>query len=392
MSKGAKRRVILIVLDSVGIGELPDAEDYNDLGSNTLKNIAEELGGLTLPNLEAMGMGLIEDIKGLRNDIIPTAFYGKMAEASKGKDSTIGHWELAGVIVDSPFPVFPHGFPQVIIEKIKEATGCDVIGNIPASGTKIIEDLGEEHIRTGKPIIYTSSDSVFQIAAHKDVIPLSKLYDICETARKILDPYRVLRVIARPFIGKPGDFQRTKERRDYSIPPPRDTILDCIKKAGLPVIGIGKIGDIFANRGLTHTIPTENNLDGLKKTLKEITCIKEGLIITNLIDFDMIWGHRNDVIGYARGLKEFDDNLPELLGVLTEHDLLIITADHGCDPTSPGTDHTREYVPLLVFNPSHRCGGHLGTRQTFADVGQTIASAFGLNSIENGRSFFEEIM
>jgi phosphopentomutase len=385
------KRVILIVLDSVGIGELPDAEDYNDLGSNTLKNIAEELGGLTLPNLEAMGIGLIEDIKGLKKDIIPTAFFGKMAEASKGKDSTIGHWELAGIIMDVPYPVFPDGFPQAIIEKFKEATGFDAIGNIPASGTKIIEELGEEHIRTGKPIIYTSSDSVFQIAAHKDVIPLSKLYDICETARKILDPYRVLRVIARPFIGKPGDFQRTKERRDYSIPPPCDTILDLIKRAGLPVIGIGKIGDIFANRGLTLTIPTENNLDGINKTLKEIKRVKEGLIFTNLIDFDMLWGHRNDVRGYARGLKEFDDSLPEILDLLTEDDLLIITADHGCDPTRPGTDHSREYVPLLVFNPSHSCGSHLGIRHTFADVGQTIASAFGVNPILNGKSFFEEI-
>ncbi len=390
MPKGVKR-VILIVLDSVGIGELPDAEDYNDLGSNTLKNIAEELGGLTLPNLEAMGIGLIEDIKGLKKDIIPTAFFGQMAEASKGKDSTIGHWELAGIIMDVPYPVFPDGFPQAIIEKFKEATGFDAIGNIPASGTKIIEELGEEHIRTGKPIIYTSSDSVFQIAAHKDVIPLSKLYDICETARKILDPYRVLRVIARPFIGKPGDFQRTKERRDYSIPPPCDTILDLIKRAGLPVIGIGKIGDIFANRGLTLTIPTENNLDGINKTLKEIKRVKEGLIFTNLIDFDMLWGHRNDVRGYARGLKEFDDSLPEILDLLTEDDLLIITADHGCDPTRPGTDHSREYVPLLVFNPSHSCGSHLGIRHTFADVGQTIASAFGVNPILNGKSFFEEI-
>lgn len=392
MSSICIKRIVLIVLDSVGIGELPDALDYGDVGSNTLKNIAEELGGLNLPNLESMGLGLIEDIRGLRNNIVPTAFYGKMSERSKGKDSTTGHWELAGVIPDTPFPVFPNGFPQGIIEKFKEATGLDVIGNFPASGTEIIKDLGEEHLNTGKPIIYTSADSVFQIAAHEDIIPLSRLYEICQVTREILNPYGVLRVIARPFIGRPGSFKRTRARKDYSIPPSGDTILDILKEAGLPVIGVGKISDIFAGRGLSQTIPTENNLDGIIRTIEAIKCTKKGLIFTNLIDFDMIWGHRKDVKGYADGLKEFDNSLPEILGLLADGDLLIITADHGCDPTTPGTDHSREYVPLLVFNPSCSEGRDLGVRSTFADVGQTIASAFGVNSLENGRSFLKEVI
>ena len=392
MSSICIKRIVLIILDSVGIGELPDALDYGDVGSNTLKNIAEELGGLNLPNLESMGLGLIEDIKGLRKNIVPTAFYGKMSEMSKGKDSTTGHWELAGVILDTPFPVFPNGFPQGIIEKFKEATGLDVIGNFPASGTEIIKDLGEEHLNTGKPIIYTSADSVFQIATHEDIIPLSRLYEICQVTREILNPYSVLRVIARPFIGKPGSFKRTRARKDYSIPPPRDTILDVLKEAGLSVIGVGKISDIFAGRGLSLTIPTENNLDGIIKTIEAIKYTNKGLIFTNLIDFDMIWGHRKDVKGYANGLKEFDNSLPEILGLLADGDLLIITADHGCDPTTPGTDHSREYVPLLVFNPSCPKGRCLGVRRTFADVGQTIASVFGVNSLENGTSFLKDII
>ena len=392
MSSICIKRIVLIILDSVGIGELPDALDYGDVGSNTLKNIAEELGGLNLPNLESMGLGLIEDIKGLRKNIVPTAFYGKMSEMSKGKDSTTGHWELAGVILDTPFPVFPNGFPQGIIEKFKEATGLDVIGNFPASGTEIIKDLGEEHLNTGKPIIYTSADSVFQIATHEDIIPLSRLYEICQVTREILNPYSVLRVIARPFIGKPGSFKRTRARKDYSILPPRDTILDVLKEAGLSVIGVGKISDIFAGRGLSLTIPTENNLDGIIKTIEAIKYTNKGLIFTNLIDFDMIWGHRKDVKGYANGLKEFDNSLPEILGLLADGDLLIITADHGCDPTTPGTDHSREYVPLLVFNPSCPKGRCLGVRRTFADVGQTIASVFGVNSLENGTSFLKDII
>lgn len=392
MSLNGVKRVILIVLDSVGIGELPDAEDYGDRGSNTLKNIARELGGLDLPNLESMGLGLIEDIKGLRRDVTPIASFGKMSEASRGKDTTTGHWELCGVILDSPFPVFTNGFPQEVIEKFKEATGLDVIGNFPASGTEIINDLGEEHIKTGNPIIYTSADSVFQIAAHEDIIPLSSLYEICRITREILNPYQVLRVIARPFIGQPGDFRRTRARKDYSIPPPGDTILDILKRAELPTTGIGKIGDIFANRGLSLIIPTENNRDGIIKTATEIKRTSKGLIFTNLIDFDMVWGHRNDIEGYAGGLMEFDSNLTEILDLLMDGDLLIITADHGCDPTTPGTDHSREYVPLLVFNPSAPKGKDLGVRYTFADVGQTIASAFGVNPLENGKSFLDEVM
>ncbi|MFH1624228.1 MAG: phosphopentomutase, partial [Pseudomonadota bacterium] len=363
-----------------------------DSGSNTLKNIAEELGGLDLPNLESMGLGLIENIKGIRRNIVPSAFFGKMSEMSKGKDSTIGHWELSGVILDSPFPVFPDGFPEEIVDKFKKATGLGVIGNFPASGTEIVEDLGEEHLRTGKLIVYTSADSVFQIAAHGDIIPLDRLYEICQIAREILDPYRVLRVIARPFVGKPGDFRRTRARKDYSMPPPGDTVLEILKKAGLPVIGIGKTNDIFAGRGLTRSIPTEDNLDGIIKTIAEVKRSSNGLIFTNLIDFDMIWGHRKDVEGYAQGLEQFDSRLPEILSLLTDGDLLIITADHGCDPTTPGTDHTREYVPLLVFNPSCTKGRDLGIRRTFADVGQTVASALGVNPLENGTSFLKEVL
>ncbi|MDY7030910.1 MAG: phosphopentomutase [Thermodesulfobacteriota bacterium] len=384
-------RVILITLDSVGIGELPDAEEYGDKGCNTLKNIADEMGGLELPNLEFMGLGLIENIKGLQRNIIPKAFFGKMLEASKGKDSNIGHWELSGIILDSHFPTFPNGYPDEVMEKFKIATGLDFLGNMAASGTEIIKSLGEEHLKTGKPIIYTSADSVFQIAAHEDMIPLSQLYDICRTAREILNPYRVLRVIARPFVGEPGNFRRTRARKDYSIPPPGKTVLDVIKENELPVIGIGKVGDIFANKGLSRIIPTENNLDGIVKTKKEMKGTKKGLIFTNLIDFDMIWGHRNDVNGYADGLKEFDVELPGILELLTEKDLLILTADHGCDPTTPGTDHSREYVPLLVYNPSCTKGSCLGVRQTFADVGQTITSALGLTPLDNGKSFFEKL-
>ncbi len=387
-----KERVILIVLDSVGIGELPDAEDYGDLGSNTLGNIAGELGGLNLPNLESMGLGLIEDIEGLRKDVSPTASFGKMSEASKGKDSTIGHWELSGLIQDYSFPVFPNGFPEEVIEKFRKATGLDVIGNFPASGTEILKDLGEEHIKTGKPIIYTSADSVFQIAAHEDVITLNRLYEICRMMRKILNPYRVLRVIARPFIGRPGDFRRTRARKDYSMPPPGRTVLDILRAAGLPVVGIGKIGDIFANRGLSYSIPTDDNRDGMVKITNEMRRMRKGLILANLIDFDMVWGHRNDVDGYANELSEFDTNITMILEMLTDSDLLIITADHGCDPTMPGTDHTREYVPLLVYNPSSTRGRDLGIRDTFADVGQTVASAFGVSPLENGISFLGQVI
>ena len=275
------------------------------------------------------------------------------------------------------------------MEKVKEATGLNFLGNIAASGTEIIKSLGEEHLKTGKPIIYTSADSVFQVAAHEDVIPLHRLYEICRIAREILNPYNVLRVIARPFVGEPGVFRRTRARKDYSIPPPGKTVLDMAKENKLSVLGIGKVGDIFANRGLSRVVPTENNLDGIIKTKEEIQRIDKGMIFTNLIDFDMVWGHRNDVRGYAMGLEEFDRELPGILELLTERDLLILTADHGCDPTTPGTDHSREYVPLLVFNPSWEKGRNLGVRKTFADVGQTITSVLGLPSLDNGTSFFD---
>jgi len=383
-------RVILIVLDSVGIGELPDSKDYGDEGSNTLRNIARYLNGLNLPNLEEMGLGLIDNIKGIRSDIVPKASYGKMIEKSKGKDTTTGHWELMGVISDKPFSIFPDGFPPRIIDKFRKKTGLDILGNIPASGTEIIKILGEEHIRTGKPIIYTSADSVFQIAAHEDIIPVNRLYEICEIAREILNPYKVGRVIARPFVGNPGNFRRTERRRDFSIPPP-ENVLDRLIENNIPVIGIGKVKEIFGNRGFTHSISVKNNTDNIKKILMAMKDYKRGLIFSNLLDFDMLYGHRNNINGYADALKEFDSWIPNIMEELTEKDLLIITADHGCDPTTPSTDHSREYVPILVYNSLLNYGICLDIRESFADVGETILQAFGLESIGIGTGFFKKI-
>lgn len=387
-----KKRVVLIILDSCGIGELPDADKYNDIGSNTLGNTAKAVGGISLPHLENLGFGNITPILGVKPEEKPEANFGRMAEQSLGKDSTIGHWEIAGLIIDKPFPLYQQGFPSEIMEKFKRTVGKDILGNKPASGTEIIKELGEEHIKTGKLIVYTSADSVFQIAAHEEIVPVEKLYEFCQKAREILvDKHGVARVIARPFIGKPGNFQRTERRKDFSLPPPKDTILDILKKNNIPVIGIGKIEDLFAGKGLTKAIHTSDNQDGTRKLLQTVREEKEGLILINLVDFDMIWGHRNDVRGFAKGFKDFDEFLPQLLQILREDDILILTADHGCDPTTKSTDHSREYVPLLVYGKKLKKGINLGTRKSFSDIAQTLSDIFKVKGTGNGKSFFKEI-
>lgn len=386
------RRVILIVLDSVGVGALPDAAEYGDEGSNTLGNTARAVGGLHLPHLGALGLGNILPVAGVPPAPHPEGAYGRMAEQSRGKDTTVGHWELAGLISPRPLPTYPNGFPQELVREFERRIGRPVLGNYPASGTVIIEQLGEEHLRTGRPILYTSADSVFQVAAHEEVIPLPELYRICEIAREMLQgEHAVGRVIARPFVGKPGHFIRTANRRDWSLPPPAETVLDRLTASGRSVLAVGKIEDIFAGRGITRAEHTRDNMDSVDKTLMLMSRHKAGLIFANLVDFDMRWGHRNDPQGYARGLEEFDARLPEIRAAMRPDDLLILTADHGCDPTTPSTDHSREYVPLLVWGPRVRPGVDLGTRATFADVAATIAEAFGLAPWPVGRSFLPEV-
>lgn len=386
------KRTILIVLDSCGIGELPDAFKYGNQGSNTIVNTAEKVGGLKLPNLEKLGLGNIQDIPGVASQKNPLASFGKMAEVSPGKDSTTGHWEMAGLILDKPFPVYPNGFPEEIIDKFEKAAGCEILWNKPASGTEIIQKLGEEHIRTGKPIVYTSADSVFQIAAHQEVIPVEKLYDMCEKAREILKgEHGVGRVIARPFTGKPDSFKRTEKRKDFSLPPPGKTILDIMRESGYEVVGMGKIEQLFAGKGLTQSFHTKNNMDGVDKLTEAMQKEIKGLIFINLIDFDMLWGHRNNYRDFAGGLEDFDCRLPEVMNLLKKDDLLIITADHGCDPTMPSTDHSREYVPLLVYGKGIKGGINLGIRRCFCDVAKTLAEIFNVKGIENGQSFWKEI-
>jgi len=386
------KRVVLIVLDSCGVGELPDAFKYDDQGSDTLGNTAKRVGGLNLPNLEKLGLGNIEPISGVLPQKNPLACYAKMAELSVGKDSTIGHWEIAGLALKKPFPVYPDGFPEELIQRFEKAIGSEVLGNKPASGTEIIIELGEEHLRTGKPIVYTSADSVFQIAAHQEKIPVNRLYEICLIAREILKGKDgVARVIARPFEGKPGSFRRTERRKDFSLPPPEKTILDILKENGYKIVGIGKIEDLFAGRGLSKSIHTEDNLDGMDKLIEAIREEKEGLIFINLLDFDMLWGHRNNFKGFAKGLEDFDERLTEVLDLLKPQDLLILTADHGCDPTTPSTDHSREYVPLLVYGEKLKKGVDLGVRKSFSDVAATLAEIFEVPNTGNGESFWKKI-
>lgn len=381
-------RVIIIVLDGAGIGAMPDAAEYGDVGSNTLVNTARAIGGLDLPNLQALGLGNLADIPGVPPNPDCTSGYGVMLEKSKGKDTTAGHWEIAGLITERPLPTYPHGFPPEVIRAFERAIGRKTLGNYPASGTEIIKQLGEEHIRTGKPIVYTSADSVFQIAAHESVIPVEQLYEMCRKARGILTgEHGVGRVIARPFIGEPGSFIRTDRRRDFSLPPPGPTVLDALKESGLQVIGIGKICDIFADQGLTACAHITGNLDGIRQTIGAIESADDGLIFTNLVDFDTLYGHRNDPRGFAHSLREFDDHLPAIQAAMRGDDLLIITADHGNDPTTPSTDHSREMVPLLVWRRSVGKCVNLGTRATFADVAATICEALGLTPWAVGKAF-----
>jgi phosphopentomutase len=381
-------RVIWIVLDSVGIGAMPDAADFGDEGSDTVGNIARQRR-LKLPNLCRLGLANIRPLSGLQPVEDPAAAYGKCTLASPGKDTTTGHWEMAGIILEKPFPTYPDGFPPEVMQAFEAKIGRGTLGNKPASGTEIIKELGEEHMRTGRPIVYTSADSVFQIAAHEQIIRIPELYRMCEIAREILrGRHEVGRVIARPFDGSPGNFTRTANRHDYAVPPPGGMLLDQLADRHIPVYAIGKISDVFLGRGITRSVKTKNNADGMEKTLCAMGEQKDGVIFVNLVDFDQQFGHRNDVEGYAAALEAVDQWIPKLSP--EERDVVIITADHGCDPTTPSTDHSREYTPLLVYGPAVKSGVNLGTRASLADIGQTVADNFG-TAIGAGTSFLKEI-
>lgn len=381
-------RVVWIVLDSVGIGSMPDAASYDDEASDTLGHLAIQQA-LHLPHLGRLGLGNIKPIAGVPPSESPAAAFGKCALASPGKDTTTGHWEMAGILLKQPFPLYPNGFPPEVMEPFEDRIGRKALGNKPASGTEIIEELGKEHLRTGSPIVYTSADSVFQIAAHESVIPLAELYRICEIAREILrGPHEVGRVIARPFTGEPGHFTRTANRHDYAVAPPTPMLLDRLSEKNVPVTGVGKIADIFLHRGISKTLKTKNNADGMEKTQQAMERQSEGLIFVNLVDFDQLYGHRNDTAGYAKALEAVDRWLPRL--ELSARDALILTADHGCDPTTRSTDHSREYTPLLVCGNRVHSGTNLGTRSSLADIGQTVAENFG-TSIPAGTSFLRDI-
>jgi phosphopentomutase len=388
-------KIVLIILDGVGIGELPDASLYADEGSNTLANTAAAVGGLRLPHLASFGLGNIARIPGVDPSPFPRASYGKMAEVSKGKDSTTGHWEIGGLKLDREFPTFPLGFPESLLEKFMAVTGCKgYLGNKTASGTVIIEELGEKHVRTGYPIVYTSADSVFQIAAHEEIIPLPQLYDICRKTREevCVGEYALGRVIARPFVGSTGAFARTTNRRDFSLLPPAPTILDVLKNAGIMTISVGKIDDLFAMQGITRSSHTKTNAEGIEAIIGESAGLDRGLIFANLVDFDTLYGHRNDPPGFARCLEDFDRELPRIVETMRAGDLLILTADHGNDPVTPSTDHSREYVPLLCFSKPKMVGTNLGTRATFADLGKTVADFFGVKNDLSGTSFLRQVL
>ena len=389
------KRIILIVLDSLGVGYMPDATRFDDEGANTLLHLYRARKSLEVPNLCSLGLGSIVDIGCHTNTI--RGSYGRMAEKSPNKDTTTGHWEIAGIVLDRPFPTYPMGFPADLIQAFESKIEAKTLGNYPYSGTEIIKDLGPEHLATGHPIVYTSADSVFQIATHEDVVPLDRLYDYCRIARDLLvGEHSVARVIARPFKGKIGRFERDNAaRKDYSITPPEESLLDVLKKKGSFVAGVGKIGDIFGHRGLTAEIHTDNNNDGVDKTIEAMQTYQDqkGLIFVNLVDFDMVYGHRRDVEGYAATLEAFDRRLPEILSAMINDDVLVVTADHGCDPThTQHTDHTREYVPLMVYGEKIRPGIDIGTRETFADCGQTIADLLEIGTLNHGTSFKEAII
>jgi phosphopentomutase len=385
------RRVILVVLDSVGVGELPDAAAYGDEGSNTLGHIAAQVP-LRIPNLHAMGVASILPLARLTPAPAPLAAYGRMAEVSPGKDSVTGHWELMGIVLDRAFPTFPHGFPEDRLRAFEQRIGRRTLGNIVASGTQIIESLGPEHTKTGFPIVYTSADSVFQIAAHEDVIPVPDLYRICEVAYEMFgEGMGIARVIARPFVGAPGQFRRTANRHDYALPPPTDTLLDRLTAAGVPVLAIGKIRDLFAGHGISRAIHTGSDAEVMESVARAVEEAPERLVFANLVDFDAMYGHRNDVAGFAANLERFDERLGRLTPTLRPDDLLILTADHGNDPTTPSTDHSREFVPVLAFGARVSPGVDLGVRASFADLGQTLADVFGIEPLPHGRSFLAEI-
>lgn len=386
------KRICLVVLDSVGIGEQPDAALFGDVGANTLGHIGERVKGFALPNLQSMGLGRIAPVPGVLPVDKPSASYGKMREVSAGKDTMTGHWEIMGLRVDVPFITFPNGFPDTLIRQFELETGRKVIGNKPASGTEILDELGEEQMQTGAWIVYTSADSVFQIAAHEEVIPLDELYRGCEIARRLTleQPYAVGRVIARPYVGSPGAFKRTSNRHDYAVKPPARTVMNRLKEANLDCIAIGKISDIYSGEGVTQAIHTTSNEDGIERTIDTMQSEFHGLVFTNLVDFDSLYGHRRDPQGYGEALMAFDQRLPDLLATLRDDDLLLLTADHGNDPVHSGTDHTREYVPLLAWSPSMKTPRSLGIRSTFADVGATIADNFQLEKPEYGTSFLRE--
>ena len=385
-------RAIVIVLDSVGIGELPDAPLYEDQGSNTLGNIAAAVP-LNIPHLAAMGLSKLVPLNGVAAPTAPSAAYGRLAEQSAGKDSVTGHWELMGVVLDRPFPTFPDGFPKDLIAEFEERIGRQSIGNVVASGTAIIDELGSLHMETGYPIVYTSADSVFQIAAHEGIVPVPQLYKWCNLAYDLaVNGLGLGRVIARPFIGLPGSFQRTANRHDYAMPPTAETLLDRMLAAGQHVAAVGKVSDLFAGRGVSESHPTKSDAEGVDKVEALLATQRSGLIFANLVDFDTVYGHRNDAAGYAKNLERFDARVPGLIAKLKSDDLLVITADHGNDPTTPSTDHSREHVPLLLYGRRVQPGVNLGTRQSFADVGQTLADNFGVGPLRQGRSFLRDIM
>ncbi|CEK31484.1 phosphopentomutase [[Clostridium] sordellii] len=386
-------RVIWMVIDSVGIGALPDSEKFGDVNVNTLGNIVKAYKDIQLPNMIKLGLSNIDGIDSLDSIDNPIGSFGRASEVSKGKDTTTGHWEMTGVLVETPFKTYENGFPKEIIDEFERKTNRKVIGNKPASGTAILDELGEQQMKTGEVIVYTSADSVFQIAAHEEIIPLEELYKMCEIAREIMmGENAVARIIARPFVGKPGAFERTSNRRDYSLSPFEDTVLDTIKKSNLDVIGVGKIEDIFNKQGITEAIHTKDNMDGVDQTINYMKKENKGLIFTNLVDFDSKYGHRRDVEGYKKALEEFDARIPEIIDSMKDDDILIINADHGNDPTYKGTDHTREYIPVLVYGKNINKGYNLGTRKSFADIGATVADILNVDLPKHGESFKSEIM
>lgn len=384
-------RVLLIVLDGAGIGAMPDAPEWGDAGADTFGHILESRP-VRLPNLQRYGLGNIRPLQSVPPLDQLSGSYGRCALRSNGKDTTTGHWEMAGIILDHAFPTYPNGFPAAVIDRfVRETSVPGILGNVPASGTEIIKQLGEEHVKTGKPIVYTSADSVFQIAAHEEVIPLERLYEICEIARRLLDgEHKVGRVIARPFLGQPGSFYRTENRHDYAVPPPRENLLPALKDEDLDVVCIGKIASIYDSMGVTENLTAKNNEQSIDQTIKALNDSTRGLIFSNLVDFDMLYGHRRDTEGYAKALEHFDGRLPEIEAAMRDNDLMIITSDHGNDPTFRGSDHTREYAPLLVYGKTARGGVNLGTRDSLADIGQTIAHNFGL-TLAAGNTFLDRI-